>query len=245
MGLSILENPNSPREDWERDYQTAAEDANNIFRHWFLWSAIEAAPGKFDWSDYDRQMDLAAKHGMKTIIAEMTTAAPEWAFRKYAHARFETRDGRKVGSHHECELCYRRFLTLLDNEDFKEIAENWLRELVTRYKDHPGLGGCDIWNEVNYGHDIRYCEATMVKFREWLKKYGSLKDLGEAWYRHSYASWDDIQAPRDRTLSRYSDWLQFRLENAERLMKWRTDIIREIDPNCAITAHGIAKSLSN
>ena len=98
-GAVYFRKSNPPREDWERDYQTAAEDANNIFRHWFLWSAIEVAPGKFDWSDYDRQMDLAAKHGMKTIIAEMTTAAPEWAFRKYAHARFETRDGRKVGSH--------------------------------------------------------------------------------------------------------------------------------------------------
>ena len=32
----------SAREDWERDYRTASEDGNNIFRHWFLWSAIEA-----------------------------------------------------------------------------------------------------------------------------------------------------------------------------------------------------------
>jgi len=32
-------------------------------------------------------------NGIKTIIAEMITAAPEWAFRRYAHARYETAAG--------------------------------------------------------------------------------------------------------------------------------------------------------
>ena len=66
-----------PREDWERDYRTAAEDGLNLFRLWFLWSAIEVAPGVYDWEGYDRQLDLAAEHGLKTIIAKMITAAPE------------------------------------------------------------------------------------------------------------------------------------------------------------------------
>ena len=89
---------NPPRKDWERDYRTASEDANNIFRHWFLWSAIEVAPGVYDWSEYDRHLDLAAENGMKTIIAEMITIAPEWAYRAFSHARYETRDGRRLES---------------------------------------------------------------------------------------------------------------------------------------------------
>ena len=52
-----------------------------------MWAAIERAPGKYDWSDYDRQMDLAAKHGIRTIIAELTHTVPDWAMRKFAHAR--------------------------------------------------------------------------------------------------------------------------------------------------------------
>ena len=87
-----------PREDWERDYRTAAEDGLNLFRLWFLWSAIEVAPGVYDWEGYDRQLDLAAEHGLKTIIAEMIPAAPEWAFRAFAHARFGTRDSQRVHS---------------------------------------------------------------------------------------------------------------------------------------------------
>lgn len=132
----------------EADYKIASEDGMNIFRHWFLWSAIEVAPGEFDWEDYDRQLELAAKNGMKTIIAERIAAAPEWAFRKFAHARLETRDGRKVESHMSGSCVTGGFPGLcLDNDDYKQAAERFLKELVNRYKNHPGLGGYDIMRQ--------------------------------------------------------------------------------------------------
>ncbi|MDQ3398657.1 MAG: beta-galactosidase, partial [Deinococcota bacterium] len=68
-GAVYFRKSNPPKADWERDYKTAHEDGMTIFRHWFLWSAIEVAPGKYDWDDYDRHLELAAEHGFKTIIA--------------------------------------------------------------------------------------------------------------------------------------------------------------------------------
>jgi len=247
-GAVYFRKSNPPRSDWERDYRTASEDGMNTFRHWFMWSAVEIAPGKFDWEDYDRQLDLAAQNGIKTIIAEMITAAPEWAFRKFAHARLETRDGRKVESHMSGSCVTGGFPGLcLDNEDYREAAERFLRELITRYKDHPGLGGYDIWNECNYGRDTCYCPATAGKFRAWLKeRYGDLRTLGEMWHRHSFADWEDVTPPR--SLGPYPDtldWLQFRIENAYRLMRWRAELIRSLDKEHPITAHGIAGSLTN
>ncbi len=238
---------NPPQEDWEKDYQIAAEDGNNIFRHWFLWSAIEVAPGKFDWSRYDRQLDLAAENNMKTIIAEMITAAPEWAFRKYDHARFENRDGSKVHSQMSVSCVTGGFPGLcLDNDDAKIAAENFLKELANRYKDHPGLGGYDIWNECNISSEVCYCSATVNKFREWLKnKYGDLKTLGLAWHRPSYANWEDVQPSRDTgPYPDVLDWLKFRIDNAYKLMNWRKNIIREIDPSHKITAHGVAATFT-
>ena len=92
-GAVYFRKSNPPEQDWARDYATASADGMNTFRHWFLWSAIEVRPGAYDWGDYDRQLDLAAEHGIQTIIAEMITAAPEWAFRSHADARYERRDG--------------------------------------------------------------------------------------------------------------------------------------------------------
>ena len=65
----------------------------NMFRHWVMWSAVEVAPDRFDWRDYDRMMDLEAQNGVRAVLAEFVTSAPEWAFRSFPEAQFEAQDG--------------------------------------------------------------------------------------------------------------------------------------------------------
>jgi beta-galactosidase len=246
-GAVYFRKSNPPEEDWARDYATAAEDGMNTFRHWFLWSAIEVTPGEYDWSDYDRHLDLAAEHGIKTIVAEMITVAPEWAYHRYAHARFETSEGYRLSSHMHGSCVVGGAPGLcLDNEDYREAAADFLRALVTRYRDHPGLGGYDVWNECNHRHNVCYCPATADKFRDWLReKYGNLRTLEETWHRYSFTRWEDVRP--SRVLGPYPDtldWLQFRIDDAYRLLRWRVELIRSLDPVHPITAHGVAASLT-
>jgi len=245
FGAVYFRKSNPPREDWERDYRTASEDGMNVFRHWFLWSGIEIEPGRYDWSDYDRQLELGAANGIKAIIAEMITVAPEWTYRKYPQAVYRGRDGtaREGFMHGSCAtggtaLC-------MDNGDAKAAAETFLRTLAHRYKNHPGLGGYDIWNEC--GAAPCYCAATAARFREWLTaKYGDLPTLGEAWHRYGYADWDDIFPPRhEGPWPDVLDWTEFHIESAHLLMRWRYEVIRAADPNHPITAHGVAGSLTS
>jgi beta-galactosidase len=245
-GAVYFRRSNPPQEDWERDYRTAAEDGMNCFRHWFLWSAIEVAPGKYEWSAYDRHLDLAAEHGLKTIIAEMLTVAPEWAYRRFASSLLEDREGRRRRSamHPSCVsggspgLC-------LDHLDVGKAAEAFLRELAARYRDHPGLGGYDVWNEC--ARAPCYCSATAVAFRKWLRRrYGELRTLCETWHRYSYTEWDDIVPPRHQgAYPDVLDWLQFNIEHAYEQMRWRVRIIRSVDSTHPITAHGVAGSLTS
>ena len=236
---------NPPEEDWEQDYQTASEDGNNIFRHWFLWSAIEVAPGEFDWSKYDRQLELGAKYNIKAIISEMTKVVPDWALRKYPHARYISKDGSSSASYMHGSCVTGGVKLCLDNEDVKKHAGRFIKKLAERYKGHPGLAGYDIWNECNIGQNVCYCEATQNKFRQWLQdKYSDLDELRQAWYRPGLSSWEDIQAPRHNgSYPDVMDWLQFRIDNAYSLMRWRINIIKDVDPSARITAHGIARSL--
>ena len=250
-GAVYFRKSNPPEQDWARDHATAARIGMNTFRHWFMWESVEVAPGKYDWSDYDRMMDLAAQNGIKVVIAEFVTSAPEWVYDKYPHARYKASDDSYTYSGISASSATGGFPGLcLDNEDVKALAEKFLIALVERYKNHPATLGYDVWNENTYdgGQLTRmhcYCDATQRKFREWLRAhYNSLDLLGKTWHRYSFADWDNVHPPRNFAGYPESlDWLDFRVDDAFRLMKWRTDLIRKLDSKNKIVAHGVAGTL--
>jgi beta-galactosidase len=252
-GAVYFRKSNPPAEDWARDHATAARVGMNTFRHWFLWGAIEDAPGKFDWADYDRMMDLAAANGLKVVIAEFTTNAPEWAFHRYASMRYKASDGSLANSEVGESTAVGGFPGLcLDNAEAQAAAERFLTALIERYRNHPALLGYDLWNENTYaGGGAKkmncYCEGTKRRLREWLQaRYPSLAALGKAWGRYSYETWEQVEPPEG--LGGYAeslDWLQFRIDDAFRLLKWRVDLFRRLDPHHLICAHGVAGTLES
>src|SRR5690242_17251327 len=250
-GAVYFRKSNPPEQDWARDHQTAARLGMNTFRHWFMWGSIETAPGKYDWRDYDRMMDLAAQNGIKVIVAELVTSAPEWAFRKYPHARYVASDGSVADSAIGGSSATGGFPGLcLDNPEVREAAGKFLTALVERYRNHPALLGYDLWNEntFNGGSANRmycYCEATRRKLREWLRRrYGSLEQVGRVWNRYSYSDWEDIQPPRNfGGYPESLDWLDFRIDDAFELFHWRAEMFRRLDPKHLIAAHGVAGTL--
>ena len=255
FGAVYFRKSNPPPEDWERDYGVAAEDGLNIFRHWFMWGAIEQRPGHYVWDEYDSQMELAAKNGIRTIVAELIHAVPDWAYRKFAHARQVRADGRPLTSNMGVSAATGGFANngggagalTLNCPEVKEAAGAFLTALATRYKGHPALLGYDVWNEVNYSHHVDYSEWMKADFRKWLKaRYGDLETLGRTWYRYSYAEWDDIEPPHE--VGPYPeglDWLEFKRDNYYGQMQWRIDTIRAVDADCLIAAHGVGGAIPN
>ena len=237
-GPCTSENRNPPEPDWERDHQTAAQMGVNIFRHWFMWASIENSPGKYDWRDYDRMVELEARNHIKVVIAEMVNGAPEWMWDRYPQARVIDRTGAEgypsVGNSSatgSAPLC-------LDNDEVREQAEKFLTALVGRYKDSPATLGYDVWNEGAVQEC--FCPSTQARFREWLKaKYGTIEALGRAWHRYSLGDWSSVHPPRANGGYPDSlDWLAFRRDDAIRLLHWRTELIRRLDKRNKVTGHG-------
>jgi len=246
-GAVYFRKSNPPRDDWARDYAIAAEDGFTAFRHWFMWSAIQPAPDTWDWSDFDRQFDLAEANGLGTVIAELTKTAPEWVFTRLPHTRYQRRSGATVESGmFDSSAVGGNPGVCLDNPDAQDLAGEFLTRLVSRYRDRTSLIGYDIWNECNYEDDVCYCDATAARFREWLaEKYLTPTALGRAWGRF-VESFDDVVPPRGGyAYGDVLDWLAFRRDNAYRLMRWRIELIRALDPDHSIIAHGVAATLGH
>jgi beta-galactosidase len=247
FGAVYFRKSNPPRDDWERDYATASEDGMNVFRHWFLWGAIETAPGVYDWEDYDRQLELGARYGVRAIIAEMMISAPEWLYALHPEGRYATADGVAVASSMGASSATGGYPGLcLDCAAVRDLGGRFLAEMARRYRGHEGLLGYDVNNECHYRRDC-HCVSTRERFRAWLRaKYGDLAPLAKAWRRYSYTDWAQVEPPR--TLAPYPeclDWLAFRKDAFYEDMQWRIDLIRGIDPDALISAHGEASSLNN
>jgi len=237
-GAVYFRKSNPPEEDWERDYKTAAELGVNIMRHWFMWAVIEVAPGKYDWSGYDRQMDLAAQNGIKVVIGEISNTAPEWLGELYPAGHGVSRTNSVSYPSMSGSSATGAVGMCLDNEDVLRAAEKFQTALVERYRDHPALLAYDLWNEMHPPEC--YCEATQEKFREWLKnKYGSLEALGKAWHRYSFAKWENVRPPRSRSgaFPDALDWLEFRSDNKSRLLHRRVELFRSLDKKNLVTGH--------
>ena len=240
FGAVYFRKSNPPEQDWERDHKTAAQMGMNIFRHWFMWASIENSPGKYDWRDYDRMVELEAQNHIKVVIAEITTGAPEWMWDKYPEARQINIQGNQLYPTVGGSSATGAAPMCLDNEEIRGHAEKFLTALVERYRRNPAVLGYDVWNEG--GIQECFCPATQAKFREWLKaKYGTIEALGRAWHRYSLNDWSSVHPPHsDGGYPDSLDWLQFRRDNAIRLMHWRTALIRNLDKTNKITAHGTA-----
>ena len=239
FGAVYFRKSNPPEADWERDHQVAAQMGINIFRHWFLWASVENSPGRYDWRDYDRMLELEGRYRIKTVIAENVTGAPEWMWDQYPHARRIGSDGQQGFPSVASGSATGNAPLCLDNDDVLERAGQFLSALVKRYRNRSATLGYDLWNEGDLTEC--HCEATQAKFREWLKaKYGTLETLKAAWHRYSLGGWEHVHPPHDNGGYPDSlDWLAFRRDNAIRLLRWRINLIRGLDTKNQITAHGV------
>jgi beta-galactosidase len=238
---------NPPREDWERDHRVAAEDGHTLFRHWVPWNVVEVSPGKFVWDDYATMLDLAAKNGIRVVLAEMLVDFPEWLIAAHPEARIEMPSGQKRqsemhissvnGGHHA--LC-------LNHPAVREAAAGYLTAMTTRFRGHPALLGYDIWNECTQytAERLCFCQACQQAFRSWVKEtYGDADVVAKRWHRPSLTALDQIELPRAPVLfPDFLDSIRWRNDDAQHWMRWRRDVLKKADPNALTIAHGNAKT---
>jgi len=238
---------NPPREDWERDHRVAAEDGHTLFRHWVSWNVVEVAPGKFEWADYERMLDLAAKNGIRVVLAEMIVDYPEWFIGAHPEARIEMASGAKRQSEmHGSSMNGGHRALCLNHAPVREAAERFLTAMASHFRGHRALLGYDIWNECTEytAESLCFCGACQQAFRDWMRAmHSDIAAVAKRWHRPSLTAFDQIELPRAPGLfPDFLDSIRWRNDDAQDWMRWRREVFAKADPQAIIIAHGNART---
>ena len=61
IGTQFYRHPNPPIEDWDRDLALIRDSGLKVVRTWLYWLRTNPSPGTWDFSDYDRFVEAAAR----------------------------------------------------------------------------------------------------------------------------------------------------------------------------------------
>lgn len=227
---------------WEDDFRRMREMNISVIRMAeFAWAILEKEEGRFDFSFFNRVMDLAHHYGLKVILGTPTATPPAWLTHKYPEVLNANKEG--VLYRHGMRRHYN-----YSSPKYRELCERIVRNMVEAYKDHPAVMGWQIDNELNCEKDVFYSEADHVAFREWLKeRYGMLDNLNKAWgtvfWSQTYTDWEQIYLTRTMVNESPNphmalDEKRFISANTISFAKLQADIIRELAPQHWITTNG-------
>lgn len=223
-----------PEERWPVDAEMMQRAGINVVRMGeFAWSYFEPREGSLNFEKYDKVIALLHEHGIKTIMCTCSRTVPPWVFKKYPGILTSDRSGQVKTPGH-------RYLVGKTHADFIRESQRIDRAIIEHFADNPGIEAWQIDNEIGGGNDC-FCDVCVAAFQDYLRdKYTTVEELNRSWGEHfwsaSYSDFSEVPAP--------STHPQLELEYRRFMSKlncdfnrWRTDIIRKLDPGKWITTN--------
>jgi len=204
----------------------------------FAWSAIEPAPGQFEWGWLDSAINTLAAAGLKIVLGTPTATPPKWLVDKHPEILPHDRQGRpkRFGSRrHYC------FSSPVYQAETRRIVE----AVASRYGRHDAIAGWQTDNEYGCHDTVRsWSPAAAVAFRAWLaRRYQTPEALNEAWgnrfWSMEYRSFDEVDPPMagvtELNPSHVLDFYRFSSDQVASYNALQAEILREHSPGRFIT----------
>src|SRR5579862_2110397 len=130
-----------PEGVWAEDARLMrAAGVNLVSLGVFAWANLEPSPGVYDFGWLDRVLDLLYEHGVSVDLATATASPPHWLTRLHPDILPQTREGATLWHGARQHFCP-------SNLHYRQAAAALVRQLATRYKDHPALALWHVGNE--------------------------------------------------------------------------------------------------
>ncbi len=229
-----------PEAVWAEDAQLMQEAGVNLVSvAIFAWSKLEPEEGRYEFGWLDRLMDLLHAHGIGACLATATAAPPPWLARKYPQSLPVTAQGVRLGVGSRQQYSP-------SSPDYKRLAAKLVREIATRYGEHPALKLWHVNNEYGCHVSESFDDDSAAAFRVWLEdRYGSVPALNEAWgtsfWSQTYYAWDEVSppaaAPTFINPAQQLDWKRFSSDALLSLYKIEKTILNETTPEVPVTTN--------
>ncbi len=228
---------------WEDDLTRMREHGIETVRVFeFAWTLAEKEEGVFDFSFFDRFLNLCGQKGMQAILCTPTATPPAWLTGKYPEVLNAGRDGSLYHHGHRRHYNY-------NSPVYRQLCARIITKLAERYGRHPAVIGWQIDNEINCEIDVFYSESDDTAFREYLKAhFGTLDALNEAigarFWNQTYTGWDQVHLQRNTLHGHGNPHMallekRFISKSARSFVKLQSDIIAKYAKGQFITTNGI------
>jgi beta-galactosidase len=188
---------------WEADADRMRDFGVDLVRMMeFAWALIEPEKGRFDFSPFDRAIEVLAKRGIGVILGTPTATFPAWLLDE-GEVLQVTKSGvrRDFGT---------RRMGCFNSPVYKEAASRVVRACAEHFGRDERVLGWQVDNELGHeGSDRCVCDNCRAAWHAWLeRRYGRVEAMNELWgnvfWGTSYSRWDQVPVPRDQVSAHFN-----------------------------------------
>jgi beta-galactosidase len=239
----------SKKETWRKDVRQIKALGFNTVRAWIDWASGQPVEGSFDFETLDVLLELVEEERLKLVLQVYMDSAPAWIGRKYPDSLFVSSNGQAIQPESSPGYCR-------DHPGVRAADTAFYAALAARARKSQAFVGWDLWSEphvINWANptwipnpEFCFCPNTLKRFRGWLqKKYGSVSELNDAWYRR-FTDWDEVRPSRMSTILSYTDyidWKSFIVFKLGEDLRDRYQAVKAVAPQTIVTSHAAGVGL--
>ena len=241
-----------PESVWAEDLQLMKRAGVNLVTLGvYSWAILQPAPDRYRFDWLDRVLDLLEQNEILADLATATASPPPWFSRRHPESLPVNDQGIRYSPGSRQHYCP-------NSRAYRQASAQLVRQLATRYGQHPALAMWHVNNEYGAHMTACYCDECAAQFRAWLQqKYKTLDALNDAWatvvWSQVYAGWDEILPPRfTPTFANPAQQLDYRRFMNDSLLGCllnEKSVLSEITPQIPVTTnfsgeHGMLKTVN-
>ncbi|MCH4192772.1 MAG: beta-galactosidase [Butyrivibrio sp.] len=233
-----------PQDMWQNDLQRMHETGIEVIRiAEFAWNKFEPHENVYDFSFFDRFLDLCEDEKMKVIFCTPSATPPAWLTEKYPEVLNARKDGVLIRHGERRHYNY-------NSPIYRKMTSQLVEKMAQHYAARSCIIGWQIDNEINCETDEFYSQSDDIAFRDFVhQKYQTLEKLNQEWgtvfWNQTYTDWSEVHVPRITNQDSTNphevlDYKRFVSDSACRWAGMQSDILRRyLKPEDFITTNGL------